>query len=75
MNEDGSNLRQVSESGINAQGASLSPDGKWVTFTGYTDVPGRDQTSCEIFIMRVDGSDVRQLTDNKYCDYQPRWGN
>jgi len=25
--------------------------------------------------MRVDGSDIRQLTDNDYCDYQPRWGN
>jgi Tol biopolymer transport system component len=75
MNVDGGGLHQISESGINAQGASLSPDGKWITFTGYTDVAGRDQNSCEIFIMRVDGSDVRQLTNNKYCDYQPRWGN
>jgi TolB protein len=75
MNIDGGDLHQVSKSGINAQGASLSPDGKWIAFTGYTDVPGKDQNSCEIFIMRVDGSDVRQLTKNKYCDYQPRWGN
>ncbi len=74
MNMDGSNLHRISETGINAQGASLSPDGKWVAFTGYTNVAGKDQNSCEIFIMRVDGSDVRQLTRNGYCDYQPRWG-
>jgi WD40 repeat protein len=75
MNVDGSDLHPISEDGVNAQGASLSPDGKWIAFTGYTNVAGKDQNSCEIFIMRVGGSDVRQLTKNKYCDYQPRWGN
>jgi TolB protein len=75
MNSDGSDLRKVSSSGNNAQGASLSPDGNWIAFTGYTNVAEQDQASCEIFIMRVDGSDIRPLTNNNYCDYQPRWGN
>ena len=74
MNADGSNLHQVSPSGMNSQGASLSPDGNWIAFTAYTNLPS-DQNSCEIFLMRVDGSDMRQLTNNSYCDYQPRWGN
>jgi hypothetical protein len=74
MNEDGSNLLQVSPAGMNSQGASLSPDGKWIAFTAYTNVTG-DLNSCEIFVMRINGTDVRQLTDNSYCDYQPRWGN
>ncbi|HAV77921.1 MAG TPA: hypothetical protein DCX53_11280 [Anaerolineae bacterium] len=74
MNDDGSNLQQVSPTGMNSQGASLSPDGKWIAFTAYTNVT-EDLNSCEIFIMRVDGTDVRQLTNNGYCDYQPRWGN
>jgi Tol biopolymer transport system component len=74
MNTAGNELHQVSQPGTNAQGASLSPDGKWIAFTGYTNVAGKDQNSCEIFIMHVDGSDIRQLTNNKYCDYQPRWG-
>ncbi len=73
MNLNGSGLRQVSQ-GDNSQGASLSPDGAWIAFTAYTDVPNQDLNSCEIFIMRVDGTDKRQLTDNNYCDYQPRWG-
>ena len=75
MNTEGQELQQVSQSGTNAQGASLSPDGKWIAFTGYTNVADKDQNSCEIFIMRVDGNQIRQLTNNTYCDYQPRWGN
>lgn len=74
MNPDGSGLTQIT-SGLNAQGVSFSPDGKWIAFTAYTNVAEKDTKSCEIFIMRTDGSDVRQLTDNNYCDYQPRWGN
>ncbi|HXD12016.1 MAG TPA: TIR domain-containing protein [Anaerolineales bacterium] len=74
MSIDGDNLLQLSN-GNNSQGASLSPDGKWIAFTGYTNVADQDLASCEIFIMRTDGTDIRQLTHNNYCDYQPRWGN
>lgn len=74
MDADGSDLRRVSPPGMNSQGASLSPDGQWITYTAYTNVTG-DLNSCEIFIMRIDGTDVRRLTENGYCDYQPRWGN
>ena len=75
MDTSGKDLQQVSQSGFNAQGASLSPDGNWIAFTAYTNVADQDQNSCEIFIMRPDGSDTRPLTNNTYCDYQPRWGN
>lgn len=73
MNTDGSDRRKFSN-GNNAQGASFSPDGKWITFTAYTDVANKNQASCEIYIMRLDGTDLRRLTNNNYCDYQPRWG-
>jgi Tol biopolymer transport system component len=74
MNLDGSGLHKFSD-GDNAQGASFSPDGAWIAFTAYTDVANRNQASCEIFIMRVNGTGLRRLTANDYCDYQPRWGN
>ncbi len=74
LNVDGTNDHQVSK-GDNAQGESFSPDGQWIAYTGYTDVANKDKASCEIYIMRVDGSDARRLTKNTYCDYQPRWGN
>ena len=73
MNVDGNNLKKFSN-GNNSQGASFSPDGKWIVFTAYAKLANRDLNSCEIYIMRVDGTDLRRLTDNNYCDYQPRWG-
>ena len=73
MNADGSNPRQLTPTGGNSQGPSISPDGKWVAFTAYFDNYGDDH-GCEIYIIRVDGTDLRRLTNNDYCDYQPRWG-
>ena len=81
MNADGSNAHMLSPTGGNSQGPSFSPDGQWVAFTSYFDHYGDDH-GCEIYIMRVDGSDpstssgqaLRRLTNNDYCDYQPRWG-
>jgi TolB protein len=73
MNADGSNARQLTPSGGNSQGPSFSPDGKWVVFTAYFDHYGDDH-GCEIYVIRTDGTDLRRLTDNDYCDYQPRWG-
>lgn len=72
MNPDGSAQRQISPAGGNSQGPSFSPDGQWVAFTSYFD--RYEVHGCEIYIMRVDGSDLRRLTNNDYCDYQPRWG-
>jgi Tol biopolymer transport system component len=53
---------------------SFSPDGQWIAFMSYRDHYW-ESDGCEIYIMRKDGTDIRRLTDNTYCDYQPRWGN
>jgi tol-pal system beta propeller repeat protein TolB len=73
QNADGSDARMLSPTGGNSQGPSISPDGGWVAFTSYFD-KYNDDHGCEIYIMRVDGTDVRRITNNNYCDYQPRWG-
>jgi TolB protein len=59
--------------GGNNLAPSFSPDGQWITFTSYQDDFGNDE-GCEIYIMRIDGTDVRQLTNTSYCNFQPRWG-
>jgi TolB protein len=73
MTADGLNARMLPPAGGNSQDPSFSPNGRWVTFTSYYDHPGDDH-GCEIYIIRVDGTDLRRLTNNDYCDYQPRWG-
>jgi serine/threonine-protein kinase len=72
MHPDGSDLHQIS-SGGNTLAPSFSPDSQWITFTGYIDLYGNDN-GCEIYTMRLDGSKLTRLTNNNYCDYQPRWG-
>jgi TolB protein len=69
---DGQNLRQLTDGGNNLA-PSFSPDGAWITFMSYRDHP-LWPLGCEIYIMRVDGTDARRLTDNDICDWQPRWG-
>ncbi len=51
---------------------ALSPDGQWIVFTSYMDNYGEDD-GCEIYTMRIDGSQINRLTNNGYCDWQPRW--
>lgn len=73
MDLDGTSLQQLTSGGNNLA-PSFSPEGDWITFTSYRD-RYRDENGCEIYIMRLDGSQVTRLTDNTTCDWQPRWGN
>jgi len=73
MGIDGMDQHQISPQGGNSQGPSFSPDGQWVVFTAYFDHPN-DINGCEIYSIRLDGSGLQRLTNNEYCDYQPRWG-
>ena len=73
LNADGSGLRQLTQPGGNSQGPSFSPDGRQVAFTAYFDAH-QNQNGCEIYRLSLDGSDLTRLTNNDYCDWQPRWG-
>ncbi|PKN94975.1 MAG: hypothetical protein CVU44_03975 [Chloroflexi bacterium HGW-Chloroflexi-6] len=73
MSPDGSSPFQVSPAGGNSQGPSFSPDGNWIVFTSYFD-RYNDENGCEIYIVKIDGSNLKRLTDNDFCDWQPRWG-
>lgn len=68
----GEAVRWLTQGGNNLA-PSFSPYGGWLTFTSYLD-RYRDVNGCEIYIMNEDGYDRRRLTDNTFCDWQPRWG-
>jgi len=77
---DGTGLKRLSNSRGNDAHMGWSPDGEHIVFAStrmgfkdeapYTDAP---QPYGEIFVMRADGSDVRQLTDNQWEEGTPAW--
>lgn len=73
MHPDGSGLFSYHYKPTSAAPA-FSPDGQWIAFTGYLNDKNYE-TGCEIYIARIDQLDKpRRITNNGYCDYQPRWG-
>jgi TolB protein len=58
---------QLTDGGNNAA-CSYSPDGQWIAFNSL-----RNNDQADIFIMRADGSSMRQITDNPEPDWQPQW--
>jgi Tol biopolymer transport system component len=80
INSDGTGLRQMTFSRGNDAHGVWSPDGQWFLFSSsrmgfkdealYTDAP---QPYTELFVVRRDGEDLRQLTDNQWEDGGPAW--
>jgi Tol biopolymer transport system component len=76
---DGSDLRRLTRSPGNDAHATWSADGEWIAFAsaraGFKDeMPvgeGGGQGAGDIFVMRWDGSDVRQLTDDAFEEATP----
>jgi TolB protein len=77
---DGTGVRRLTFSRGNDAHMAWSPDGDEIAFVStrmgfkdemtYTDAP---QPYGELFVMRSDGSDVRQLTDNQWEEGTPAW--
>ena len=77
---DGTGAKRLTRSRGNDAHQSWSPDGGHIVFASsrmgfkdeviYTNAP---QPYGELFVMRFDGSDVQQLTDNQWEDGTPAW--
>jgi TolB protein len=64
---DAETAAQLTNGGNNAA-CSFSPDGQWIAFNSL-----RNNDQADIFIMRPDGSDLRQVTNDPEPDWQPQW--
>jgi len=67
INVEAQTAAQLTNGGNNAA-SSFSPDGQWIAFNSL-----RNNDQADIFIMRPDGSDVQQVTNNPEPDWQPQW--
>jgi TolB protein len=77
---DGSGLQQLTHSRGTDSHPVWSPDGQWLAFVsgrhGFKDesiFSDANQPYGEVFVMRYDGSDVRQVTDNRYEELVLAW--
>ncbi len=77
---NGKDVRRLTFSPGNDAHGAWSPDGEWIVFSSarmgfkdealYTDDA---QPYGELFVMRYDGTHVKQLTDNQWEDGGPAW--
>lgn len=69
MNNDGSFLRRLRtpQSAINP---AWSPDSKWIAFAGG---PRQSESDYHIYVIRADGTALRQLTNAGGSQLQPAW--
>ena len=77
---DGTGAKRLSNSKGNDAHMGWSPDGEHIVFAStrmgfkdegiYTDAP---QPYGELFVMRSDGTQIEQLTDNQWEDGTPAW--
>jgi Tol biopolymer transport system component len=75
VHPDGTGLTQVSHfagGALNATNPAWSPDGTRIVFV---EVPGSGHFGfADVFTMRSDGTDLRQVTNSVFWDFRPDWG-
>lgn len=76
MNADGTDVRQLTSNADFDSAPSWSPDGKRILFErapAGTFTPGTEAQEKDIYVMNVDGSHVRRLTDSPGLDEGPEF--
>jgi Tol biopolymer transport system component len=80
IHPDGTGLKQLTKTHGNDAHLSWSPDGERLLFCssrmGFKDevvLVGAPQPYGEVFVMRYDGTQVEQLTDNQWEEGGPAW--
>ena len=73
---DGTALRQLTRARggvVQHLSSSFSPDGRWITFAK---TPGKGRAgNADVFVMRADGTGIRNVTRSAIWDSAPDWGS
>ncbi|MEN8242847.1 MAG: protein kinase [Chloroflexota bacterium] len=64
----GLNEFRISQEAAGMREADFSPDGRWIVFASNPDFG-----SLDIYLMRVNGSEITQLTESEGQDFDPAW--
>ena len=73
MDEDGSNVVQLTNHPHTDSSPAWSPDGKRITFSSLRDEPPNTHGNSEIYIMDADGGNPMRLTQEPQIDTLPAW--
>ena len=74
VNSDGTDRRQLTTSEGNDRNPAWSPDGERIAFDSERDADLSVETpDSDIYVMNVDGSDRRRLTDGGVRNHRPVW--
>lgn len=63
---------QLTSGEYNNRDASFSKDGKWIVFSSNRENPSLNKY--HIYIMKTDGTDLKQLTSGETTEGEPNWG-
>ena len=74
MNDQGGNVRRITDTPFSQSNLSWSPNGSQIAFSTdlHSSEPGQPQ-QIDIFVMNADGSQQRNLTQHPALDSAPSW--
>lgn len=72
MNDDGSNLRKLTDNPMRDAFPRWSPDGKQIAFHRNMN-PDQNRSPGDLFIMDIDGGNERRITKHPDDDSKPAW--
>lgn len=75
VNVDGSGLRRLTNGSANENTPRISKDGRRLLFAANYSSPENNykQRTSEIYVMNIDGSEKKKLSENSFDEFFPNW--